>query len=285
MGPFTDMSNLITIDRHDFANSYARRPFRVSHSLAEHPLLSLDSLGQLADFLPDEQVEHNRADVPEILPSGEAERLDATPGEIARGIETNGAWMVLKHVETHPDYNALLDDALDEIMPYVAEREGQMRRRAGFIFLTSPGGTTPAHTDPEHNFLLQVRGWKEMTIGLWPTKQEEQEQIEGQIGLGGHRNIPAMPEGAETFRLDLGEGVYVPIHAPHLVNSGDEVSISLSVTWQTPVTERDLLVTSLNARLRRLRLSPKPPGDRPLSDKTKASLMRVVHRARGADSN
>jgi len=167
----------------------------------------------------------------------------------------------------------------------MAEREGQMRHRVGQIFLTSPSGTTPAHTDPEHNILLQVRGWKEMTIGLWQSKRAQQEELERHVGPGAHRNIPAMPAGAETFGLDPGEGVYVPIHAPHLVKSGDEVSISLSVTWQTPVTERDLLATSLNARLRRLRLSPKPPGDRPLGDRTKASLMRAVHKARGSDFN
>jgi Cupin superfamily protein len=223
--------------------------------------------------------------VPEILPSGEAERLDATPGEIARGIQTNGAWMVLKHIETNPEYSALIDEALDEVMPYVTEREGAMRHRVGFIFLTSPGGTTPAHTDPEHNFLLQVSGWKEMTVGLWPSKQAEQEELESQVGPGGHRNVPAMPEGAETFRMDPGDGIYVPIHAPHMVKNGDEVSISLSITWQTPVSERDLLVTSANARLRKLKLSPRPPGDHPLGDKTKASLMRAVHRARGSNFN
>jgi Cupin superfamily protein len=279
------MSDLLTIDRETFRSDYARKPFRVSHRLTEHPLLSLESLGQLADFLPDDRVEHNRADVPEILPTGEAEKLDATPGEIARGIQTNGAWMVLKHIEQHPDYNRLLDEALDEVMPFVTEREGGMNRRVGFIFLTSPGGTTPAHTDPEHNFLLQVRGWKEMTIGLWPSKADEQQELESQIGPGGHRNVPAMPEGAETFRMDPGDGVYVPIHAPHLVRNGDEVSISLSITWQTPVSERELLATSLNARLRRLKLTPKAPGDRPIGDKAKAGVMRAIHKARGSEFN
>jgi Cupin superfamily protein len=279
------MSDLLTIDRQDFTDGYARKPFRVSHRLTEHPLLSLDSLGQLADFLPEEKVEHNKADVPEIMGNDGAERLDATPGEIARGIDTNGAWMVLKHIESHPDYNALLDEALDEVMPYVAESEGDMRHRVGFIFLTSPGGTTPAHTDPEHNFLLQVRGWKEMTVGLWPSKQAEQAELESQVAPGGGRNIGAMPEGSATFRLDPGDGVYVPIHQPHLVKNGDEVSISLSVTWHTPVSERELLATSANARLRRLKLSPRLPGDRAVSDKAKAGLMRAIHKAKGSQFN
>jgi ribosomal protein L16 Arg81 hydroxylase len=155
----------------------------------------------------------------------------------------------------------------------------------GFIFLTSPGGTTPAHTDPEHNFLLQVRGWKEMTVGLWPSKQAEQAELESQVAPGGGRNISAMPEASETFRLDPGDGVYVPIHQPHLVKNGDEVSISLSITWHTPVSERELLATSANARLRRLKLSPRLPGDRALSDKAKAGLMRTVHKAKGSKFN
>ena len=43
-----------------------------------------------------------------------------------------------------------------------------MTEREGFIFLSAPGSTTPAHTDPEHNFLLQVRGPKEMNVGAFP---------------------------------------------------------------------------------------------------------------------
>src|SRR3954465_8647109 len=127
------MSDLLAIDRQQFVNSYGERPFRVSHRLTDHPLLTLDSLGERADFLPDERVEHNRADVPEILPSGEAASLDATPWVIARGIERDGGWMGLEHVEKHPDYNALLDEALNEVMPHVIDVEGQTRHRAGCI--------------------------------------------------------------------------------------------------------------------------------------------------------
>jgi hypothetical protein len=101
------------------------------------------------------------------------------------------------------------------------------------------------------------------------------------VGEGGHRNVPAMPADNETFRLDPGDGVYVPIHAAHLVRNGDAVSTSLSITWHTPRSEREYMVTALNARLRKLKLSPNLPGDRPLSDKTKAGFMRAVHRVRG----
>jgi Cupin superfamily protein len=273
------MSDLLSIDRGAFADAYGHLPFRVEHRLTEHPLLELDSLAELADFLPTGDVEHNLGDVPEILPTGEAARLDARPGEIVLGIETNGCWMGLRHVEQHPEYNRLLDETLDEVMPHVVEVDGEMRHRTAFIFITSPGGTTPAHVDPEHNLLLQVRGWKELTIGRWPSKEDEQREVEG--GVGGNCNIEAMPDGADTFRMDPGDGVYIPIHAPHLVKSGDTASISLSITWHTPRSERELMAYYLNARLRRLKLSPRPPGDRPLSDKAKAGFMRAVHKVRG----
>jgi hypothetical protein len=276
------MSDLLSIDRQAFAEAYGSHSFRVSHQLTEHPLLSVESLADLADYLPEDKVEHNRADIiPEIVPSGEVPRLDATPGEIARSIETNGCWMVLKRVELHPDYNGLLDETLDEVLPHVVEVDGEMRHRVGFIFLTSPGGKTPAHTDPEHNFLLQIRGWKEITIGRWPTKEAEQEELETQVGEGGHRNVQGMPEDNETFRLDPGDGVYVPIHAPHMVRNGDTVSVGLSITWLTPRAEDELKVTSLNARLRKAKLSPTLPGAHPLRDKAKANVMRAVHRVRG----
>ena len=39
-----------------------------------------------------------------------------------------------------------------------------MFRREGFIFISSPGSITPFHMDPEYNFLLQIRGEKQISI-------------------------------------------------------------------------------------------------------------------------
>jgi hypothetical protein len=274
------MSDLLTIDQGAFRDGYGRSPFRVTHDLGNHPLLSLEKLAELADFLPEHRVEHNKADIPELLPSAETESVAGTPGEVVRGIMTNGTWMILRHIQLHPEYSRLLDETLDEVMPYVRERDGEMLDRVGFIFLTSPGGTTPAHTDPEHNFLLQVRGFKEMVLGAWPSKRDEQLELERQIANGFNTNLEAMPGGAETYRLDPGDGLYVPIHAPHFVRNGDAVSISLSITWQTPASRREYRATSVNTRLRRVGLSPGLPGERAASDRVKAAAFGALQRAR-----
>jgi hypothetical protein len=269
------MTPLLRIDSGTLKAGFGRQPFRVGHELTDHPLLQLDRIGDLADALPAGHVEHNLGAVPDVLPGGEAPRLDATPGEIARGIRENGCWMVLKFIEADPDYRALLNGLLDEVAPLVPASEGATTRREGFIFLSAPNSTTPAHVDPEHNFLLQIQGTKNMVIGRFPDERSEQLELERHYG-GGHRNMDSMFDAPEDFRLDPGDGVYVPVHAPHLVRNGPEPSISLSITWRTEATERAEKTHVANARLRRLGLSPAMPGRRPGADQVKALAARSL---------
>jgi hypothetical protein len=264
------MTQLLRID---LEAGFGRAPFRVGHELADHPLLELDRIAELADALPAAQVEHNLGAVPELLPGGVAPRLDASPGEIARGIHENGCWMVLKLIETDPSYRALLHELLDQVAPSVPD--GPMLRREGFIFLSAPDTTTPAHVDPEHNFLLQIEGTKTMVVGAFPDARSEQLELERHYG-GGHRNMAAMFASPNEFVLEPGDGVYVPVHAPHLVRNGPATSISLSITWRTPATEVAEKAHVANARLRRLGLSPAAPGRRPAADRAKAIAARSV---------
>jgi hypothetical protein len=269
------MTPMLHIDHDAIEAGFGRVPFRVGHDLAQHALLQLDRIGDLADALPEGQVEHNLGAVPELLPGGDAPRLDASPGQIARGIRDNGCWMVLKFIETDPEYRALLNALLDEVAPLAPASEGAMTRREGFIFLSAPNSTTPAHVDPEHNFLLQIQGMKTMVIGRFPDERSEQLELERHYA-GGHRNMDAMFDAPEEFELAPGEGVYVPVHAPHLVRNGSEPSISLSITWRTEATERAEKAHVANARLRRLGLSPSMPGRRPGADHVKALAARSL---------
>jgi hypothetical protein len=273
------MSNALILDPNAFADSFGRGPLAVSHRLAGHDLLTLESIADLADALPASKVEHNRGDVPALLSEGDAPRLDATPGEIARGIETNGCWMVLKNIELDPDYAQVMNESLDELVPHLDERRDRMLMREGFIFLSAPGSVTPSHVDPEHNLLLQVRGTKTMNVGSFPDAETEQQELE-RFYSGGFRNIPVLPAETQTFPLEPGEGIYVPPNAPHWVENGPTVSVSLSITFRTPATLRSAQVHAVNARLRRLRLSPAPPTGG-VSDRAKASVWRLLRAVAG----
>lgn len=267
------MNRVLDFDVDELKENFAKKPFAVRHSLGDHPLFSLDRLALLADSLSESQVESNPGEVPDVLPSGEAPKTDLAPGEIVRGIDTNGHWMVMKRVESDPEFKALLEESLSEVIPHVAHREGGARRQEAYIFLSAPGSTTPSHIDPEHNLLLQIRGTKDMVVGGFRDAQSEQVEIERYYG-GGHRNLPALPSDAHTFEMTPGDGVYVPVHAPHMVKNGPQVSVSFSITFYTEASESLGDLHSMNARLRSLKITPSSPGRRPGADKLKASMWR-----------
>ena len=274
------MTKLLEIDPAGFEAHFGREPFAVRHSLVAHELLTVERVAELADFLPESSVEHNLGNVDKIVPTGEAPRLDQTPGEVARGIETNGCWMVLKNVERDPAYKALLDETLDEVNEW-ADREGGQTLREGFIFLTAPNSMTPAHVDPEHNFLLQIRGDKVMHTGDFPSEEIKLATLEA-FHSGAHRNIDWEPTGHKPFPLAPGDGVYMPVAKPHWVTSGPEVSVSLSITFRTPATERAARLWATNNRLRKLKLAPKAPGASDRGDKVKDTAARALSRLRRA---
>jgi ribosomal protein L16 Arg81 hydroxylase len=274
------MTKLLEIDPDGFDAHFARKPYAVRHNLVNHDLLTVERVAELADFLPESDVEHNLGNVDKLVPSGEAPRLDQTPGEVARGIESNGCWMVLKNVEQDPAYRALLDETLEEVSPW-SDREGGQTLREAFIFLTAPNSMTPAHVDPEHNFLLQIRGDKVMHTGGFPDAETKRLTLEA-FHSGAHRNIDWEPVDHTPFPLAPGDGVYMPVAVPHWVTSGPEVSVSLSITFRTPATQREARLWATNNRLRKLKLAPKAPGDSERADKVKDTAARALSRLRRA---
>jgi hypothetical protein len=261
------MSHL-TIDPEAFAAALGRHSLAVRHDLADHELFGLDALAGLADRLPGDSVEHNLGDLPTVVRPDAVERVQLTPGEVVRTIEANRSWMVLKNVEQDPTYRELLQACLADVAALSAA-EGGMTLQEGFIFISAPGSTTPSHVDPEHNFLLQVRGVKEMHVGTFADPVAEQRELE-RVYLGGHRNLDREPDDVRCFELRPGDGVYVRPDAPHFVRNGPEPSVSFSITWRTPETARASRVHRTNGRLRRLGVAPRRPGEDPRRDRVKA---------------
>jgi hypothetical protein len=268
------MTELLQIDAAKLAENFAKTPFEVHHALTDHELLSVESIAKLAEQLPGNSIEQNKGTVAAAVSDGKVPISDEAPGEIARNIETNGCWMVLKNIEQVPAYDELLNELLNEVEPLVQGREGGMNLREGFVFLSAPNSTTPAHTDHEHNFLLQVRGSKEMNIGRFPSVEAEQLQVEKMFA--GDRNMDVLPVDPTAYDLRPGDGVYVPPNAPHWVINGPAVSVSLSITFRTPVTERGAVVHSINRRLRALKVSPRAPGEHLATDRAKFAAHRAL---------
>ena len=169
--------------------------------------------------------------------------------------------MVLKFVERDPAYRELLDHCVDEVLAQSEPRLPGIGERAGVRLHLVAGAVTPYHIDPEHNFLLQIRGWKTMNVFPEADRSLISEQELESFYSGAHRNLvfqERYQDKAELFRLDPGDGLHVPVTAPHWVQNGDQVSVSWSITFRSALSARRETVYKVNHRLRALRLSPAP---------------------------
>lgn len=247
------------------ATAYPSHAIKIGHSLLNHPLLETERLAQLGEKLPAGQVEYNLGDIDVSQPDPSATPANGlTVAETLANIDRAGSWVALRNIETDPDYRDLMMDCLSQIVPLAEKRTGTAYRPEGFIFASSPGAITPFHFDPEHNILLQVRGRK--TMHLFPADDEHivsARQHEA-YHAGGHCNLaydPSMEARATAWQLSPGDALYVPVKAPHWVRNGDDVSISLSITWRSEESDRQRRIYRLNRLMRRRGLNP--PAFRP----------------------
>ena len=260
---------------------FGRLPFGVTHQLAGHPAFSVARLIDLARRMPVADVEWNSGGLPIGSDPAQTPLNGLSPEETIRRVETCGSWLVLKFVERDPVYAALLDQCLHAVAAVTEQVEPGMHRRHAFLFVSSPGATTPYHFDPEQNFLLQIRGTK--TISVWdPSDRVALPEAEIERSLtGGHRNLPwleSFAERATSFNIEPGAGVHIPFAAPHWVRNGPRASVSLSVTFRTRATVAREGTVKVNAFLRRLGLSPSPLGRSPARDAVKTTSFAVARR-------
>lgn len=265
------------------SRAYPERPVLIDHGLSGHPLLELESLISLSGRMRDVDVEYNKGDLPIGLDPAATPVNGLSAAETLRRIAECGSWMVLKFIEQDESYRRFLDELLDDVVPAVRMATGAMLKREGFIFVSSPGAVTPYHFDPEHNILLQVRGTKTMTI-LAPGDERFASAAEHErFHSGGHRNLPWRDEFAthgRAFPLGPGKAVYVPVKAPHWVQNGPEVSVSLSITWRSEWSYREEYARRMNEVLRRAGLRPRAPGRYPHQNHLKSFAYRAIERAK-----
>jgi hypothetical protein len=270
---------LLDFDVAEFRAKFNRLPFGVRHNLVGHPLFTLQSLIELTRRLPAHYTRYSSGEmsVGGGLYSGKQTGMSVE--ETIRQIEECGSWMTIRFVHEDPPYGALMNQCLDQIKPFSEELTPGMVMRESFIFVSSPNTITPYHMDPEYNFLLHIRGQK--TIHVFDKSDPKiLTELDFESHLSdGSTQIEFEPEfqaKAISFDLRSGCGVHVPLTAPHWVQNGPEVSISFSITFRTPHSERLRMIHSANAFLRRNGVVPKSIGKSPLRDTLKYQVYRTI---------
>jgi ribosomal protein L16 Arg81 hydroxylase len=277
------MSSFLTLDEEVFRSQFPEKPFLVRHSLKEHPLFQLSRLIELARSLPEDKVEYNAGDVDVNQDPDKTPRTGLSVEETIKRIEEANSWMVLKYVDIDPEYHDLLTQCMDEVGELSESITPGMHQLESFIFVTSPNSTTPYHMDPEHNFLLQIRGEKQFHV--WDPANREvlsEEEIEAFYVGSKHRNMGYREEYTQhdtMYALKPGDGLHVPITAPHWVHVPDNVSISFSVTFRSEWSDRRSRLYQANAQQRKKGRIPAPIGQSAIRDKAKDTLFRLRRKA------
>lgn len=253
-----------------------------THSLSDHPLFKFEELKKLAMRHP--TIRYHSSRIPRY------QRLDRAVQECPNGhsleetldhIETSGSFVFIMDVQNDTLYAPLVQEILDELEDVVHRHHRGMRKRQAWIFITSPGGTTPYHRDHESSHYFHIKGKKR--LWLWDhndrevVSQLENETFHGVHSLQKTSYRDSLMEKASEYNLSPGHGAYFPYTAPHLVENNDqEYSISFSVTHMTDENYAEKRINKVNQLLRRFGLNPNDLGASALVDQMKLLFFMIL---------
>lgn len=206
-------------------------PTLFSHSLSSSDLLKLDNFVEVASLLPIEMIETNDSD----------EGIEIKD-KIAN-IQSLSSWIMFRNLEQITDYKLFMYKNLQLLVDSKIIKSNDILNPMCFVFLSSPNVITPFHIDPEHNFLFQVIGTKDVFVNnesLNPIVSPKEisdfykDELNFRFPILKDEYIPNM----NRFTLTPDKGVYIPVTYPHLVNNGNHYSISFSLTFRTEFSEK-----------------------------------------------
>jgi hypothetical protein len=260
----------------EFRTKFDKYSFAFRHKLAGHPVFQLSRLMELAQETQTARPGDLYYDAGTIDVN---QRWDRTPKpefsvrDAIQRIEHCGAWIVLKRADKNEEYAAVLRECMAELQEFTGlNLDRIMKVQEVIFFITSPKRITTYHIDRECSLLLQIQGDKQ--ISIFDRNDREvlsEEEIERfwSVDHNAPRYKPELQHHATVYELRPGNGVHIPVNAPHWVQNGDNISVSLNVNFQYRDTMRANLYR-LNFVLRRMGLRPTPPGASRVKDKVKS---------------
>lgn len=257
---------LLTIDPQDIIHNYNRRPFRVRHRLADLAAFQMPELAAMIRRLLRHQIICRRgrlgvdADFDESFRPGESALALESALEDVEGLS---AYIYVSNPEKDPEYQSLIAELLSEIARSIHEVHPLVTWYSTYLFISGFDSTTPYHMVREMNFLLQVRG--EKNVLLWdqgdPEVMTDAQKDALLAGIGRRPDYrEGMAQKAMRFVLKPGQGVHRPFIAPHAVHTSSRLSISLAVTFRTKQSDVWTAAHGFNYHLRRIGLRPAPVG-------------------------
>jgi hypothetical protein len=271
---------IMQISEQVFREKFNRRPIEFDHNLGDHPAFSMDRLYKLFErsIGRDDLLYWDAGQKRPDQRWNERPGRDFPPEDAFRRIRENGAWIILFGAQHDPEIADLLEQSMQQVQS-LSGRDifSEMKVRSAYIFITSPHRITTYHIDRECNFLLQLHGNK--TIHIFDQTDREvlpEADIEKFWTKDNNCAVykPEFQHRALTVAMRPGMGVHIPVNAPHWLQNGDDISVSLSLNFQfkNPVLGN---IYRANYYLRRMGLNPTPPHKSRIGDFIKGHGMSL----------
>lgn len=268
-----------------------RTAFGFRHNLIDDPSLTLERLVETIPQIEPRFVFHSgRAmskgeDFEHAL--NENRRIDSVSEAIA-GLRSSKAYIMVREPERHAAFADIHKQLVAEIERQVAARRWgkAIIEPRTYLFLSSPGSVTPFHYDRASNFLLQIRGTKEVTVfPPWNDCVITSEEYESHMAYE-ESAVKWKPDSeplGRTFVCGPGDALHIPFVAGHhVLNGADDLSITLSIFFNHRRSWAQLNALRWNnkvrTRLKRFGWKPIPAGRYAWLDQAKSLALRTHQR-------
>ncbi len=270
----------------DFLRSFDTRPFLFRHNLSQNELFTFPALYGLAKKAANSENRRARKVMVRqpttpgfLIVNGRSLRWGSPEFHQALGkafeqFETSNVRLKLTAVHEYDGYRELLAECTRNLSELTGvDFSRHYDRGIATFFISSPHETTPYHIDQEVNFLLQIHGCKQVYLFDGEDRDivSQKDLEEFWFGRSFIQQIPG--SSCQTFDIGPQQGVFNPPFFPHIVKTGPQPSVSLSLGFSRlhfPVAE----VHRMNAYMRKLGCEPSSPGRNPGRDHLKSVVIR-----------
>jgi hypothetical protein len=274
---------VLDADPATFRQCFGRLPFILRHNLASRGLFTIDRLTEIAERMiamdrAGRIIMHEgaRTTAGKII---DVKQKKPVASALSR-LENSSWWINFVGIEEFdPELNDVYRKTLQDVETLLGTRVvkdvkcGHMN-----VFVASSHMVTPYHFDHGHNFLCQIAN--EKSAWLWEPDDREtlpHPEIEDFYLEAWDRPRHKLDFGrAREFRLHPGDALHHPSLAPHWVKNGPSMSISVAMHFSTAALERRARIYQVNGVLRRVGLTPSPPGVNRVLDYLRSGIIGVL---------
>ncbi|MFT3711636.1 MAG: hypothetical protein QM817_28700 [Archangium sp.] len=262
--------------------------FTFTHQLMDHPALALSNLGRAIPALPKEQVYYSSGKL-EKTDDFDRAHLDKKNGLTIEAtierIRVSDSYIMVRSPEDDVSFKDLYKALISDVTELMHRRGvGDMPLDPMlYLFIASPNSVTPFHIDRYSTFLMQFRGRKTVTVfPMFDQRVVPAGEMEAFMSHDGRPTYRPESEALATpFDFSPGQAVHIPFMAGHHVKNGsDDVSVSMSIIFNTSQTRAMSKAMMLNHALRKRGLAPEPVGQSAWKDLGKSLVFRSMSRAR-----